>query len=206
MAENDLSYQRRQELRASWIQAASFGVGLGAAVLFSLLFINRIGAAAAAGLGLATALVTGGLMLWVFLVRPPQVDTASEEDLTAESSDTPSGGTGGDDDESGWTVGTFLLAAIAVPLFVVAAIAVRFIVPLAIIMAFWFAGGSGSLLPALVAAGCCLALMAAVEFGVELPLRRRWHLPMDDQVRPREDFCPTPTRPGEPDVAPRTDL
>lgn len=75
-------------------------------------------------------------------------------------------------------IGTFLVAAVVVPVIVVFGVLIRFFLPLGVIVGFWFANDDASLVSVLVAAGCCLAVLACVGFGVEMPLSRRWGLPI----------------------------
>lgn len=177
----DPATRRRQERRLGGLHALSLAAALGAPVLFGAYVVAEASAPVAGGAAAAAALLGGGLMLWLRRSHPPSLESSGE----AEEEDPT-------DDDSGWDVGTLLFAATVVPLFVVVAVLVRFMLPLGVILGFWWADGDASFGSVLLAAGCCLAVLAAVEFGVELPLSRRWGLPLDGKPTPRQDYCPPP--------------
>lgn len=178
----DVATRRLQERRLAGLQAMSLAVSVGSAVFFAAYFVAGAGLATAGAVGIGVALLVGALMVWFRRTYPPSIEAASEErEPEPPTSDT-----------YGWELDTFMIAAVVVPLILVAGLVVRFMLPLAIVLAFWIANDDVSTVRVLVAAGCCLAVLACVEFGIEVPLSRRWGLPLDTKARPREDYCPPP--------------
>lgn len=178
----NVATRRRQERRLARIQALSLAASCGSAVFFGAFFVARVPMLTAGAAAVAVALVPAELMLWFWRNHPPSIEPRSE----TEEEEPPTS------DTYGWEVGTFLIAVVVVPLIVLVGLVLRFFVPLAIIVGFWIASDDASLVSVLVATGCCLAVLACVEFGVEIPLSRRWGLPLDTKTRPLEDYCPTP--------------
>lgn len=175
--------QQGRVLRLAFIQTVSFGAACGSAVFFGSYLVAAVSPLAAGGVALTVSLVVMAGMAVMYRYRPPLIDP--EEGEGEDVDDSASSEIGG-----GWTVGTFLVAAVGVTLIVAIGVIVRFFIPLGIIAGFWVVHNDAPLVRVMVAMGLCLLVLVGLEFGFEHPLSRRWGLSLDGPVRTRTDQCP----------------
>lgn len=85
-----------------------------------------------------------------------------------------------------------LIGAIAVASVVLVGMVAALALPLLVILGFGFADGWSDGGAVVKATLCTAAAGLAVEFGLVIPLCKRWGLATDSPARRREDFCPSP--------------
>lgn len=160
------------------LESLSLAVPIAAALLFSGALVAAwrwpvtLTVAGATAVAL-TAFWVGHRRRYPASIAPPVPDPESE--------------TGEDDGRWDWF--TLLLLGVSLVAVVVVGVVARFVVPLLAIVLLALAYGDAGLGRVLAATGCTLAVAFVLELGLVLPLSRRWDLAIDDDPRPREDFC-----------------
>lgn len=176
------AHTRRQIRRKVTLESMSLSVPIAAAFFFSgelvVAWPRRVSLLLAAGV----AVVLVSFWIWHRRRYPASIAAPSQESEDEASAD--------EDDDGRWDVFTLLLLGVSLVAVVLVGVVGRFILPLLVIVLFGVGYSGSDLGHVVVAAGCMLAVSFVLEFGIVLPLSKRWNLAIDEDPRPREDFCP----------------
>ena len=176
-----VDHARRQTRRKVTLESLSLAVPIAAAFFFSGVFI--VAWSQATSLLLAMGVSVPLVVFWIFHRRRFPANIAPP---SPEPDKEPRDG----EDDGRWDWFTLLLLGASLIVVVVGGVVARFVVPLAVIVLFGVGHSGPDLWYATVAAGCTLAVAFVLEFGIVLPLSKLWNLAIDEDPRPRDDFCP----------------
>lgn len=177
-------HRRRQTRRKIGLEMLSLVASIGSAVFFSGLFVARWSSQTAVAVTLiaAVALILYGIWFrsrYPPNINPPVADVRKKDD---------------DDEGDGWWEWYWILAfVVAWAGMVIVGLATSFFLAFLVIAVFGVGYSDVSDVGDVVrAALAMLAISAAVEFAVVIPLSKRWNLDFEADPEPRSTYCPTP--------------
>lgn len=173
---------RRQTRRKVTLESLSLAGPIAAAFFFSGELVVDWPRRTSALLALGVAVLLVSFWIWHRRRHPASI-AAPAPDAEEASGD-------GADDDGRWDLFTLLLLGLSLVGVVLIGVVGRFILPLLVIVLFGVGDSGSDLGDVVVAAGCMLAVSFVLELGIVLPLSKRWNLAIDEDPRPREDFCP----------------
>lgn len=165
--------------REAWLEMLTAGVSVFCGVFFGAVFVAEHPRGASALWGAGVGIVAVAAVAALRAKRPAHIKephlieiarTAAADESVATSAD----------ERAGWDLGNIVIAAIFLPpLIIIGLLAVCWL-PVLIIIGFAVQAGSGATLGLALALTCTFVTMGAVEYGISLPLARRWQLPEFD--------------------------
>jgi hypothetical protein len=179
------THTERQTRRKVGLELVSLVASMGSAVFFSGLLVAQWSLRHAF---VATVLATAGFSAyWIWHrsrypanIAPPPAETVDDS---------------ADEDDGGrWEWYWILALVVSLIAVVVVGLVSSFLLALVVIVGFGVGYSDVSDVGDIASAALAmLAVAAIVEFGVVMPLCKRWNLDFDAQPEPRSTYCPTPT-------------
>ena len=148
------------------LEVLTAAISIFSGVFFGAYFVARssVGEAALWGAGAAAlAAVVWALVRWQIPAKLPAPEPEEVKDPDA--------------DEGGWDVSSAIMAAVVVPIFVILGLLFKGWLLVVIVVAFYASANDPSLLHATVAVVCSITVAVLFEYGVSLPLMKRWGIP-----------------------------
>lgn len=179
--ERKATYRRRRTALGMIAAFAQYAGTIG----FGAFFVAAASGLVSLASGVAAGLVAAAIALWWRRRHPHDIPEPQLVDVDVRAARRKAAGLDdadqdSEDDEGGWDVPSALLAAVVVPVFALVMLLFAGIVPLLIILGIHAASPDSDWLHVGVAFGLCLLVSACVEFGVVLPLAKRWGIDLDD--------------------------